>query len=186
MACRGHDESVTSANRGNYVEMLELVANYDAGLKEHIEGNSIFRGMSPEIQNELIASVSDYVMTEIKKEVAEAEFIAVIIDAATDRSAKAQMFTVLRYIRKNGGIGERFLHFTNISGDRSAVSQSENAKQVLIDFNYGSKLVVQTYDGASVMTGEHAVLQAKLPEQYKETIFVHCYAHRLSKYSLPL
>jgi hypothetical protein len=50
-AFRGHDESVTSANRGNYVEMLKLVANYNVGLKEHIEGNSVFRGMSPEIQN---------------------------------------------------------------------------------------------------------------------------------------
>jgi hypothetical protein len=39
----------------------------------------------------------------------------------------------LRYIRKNGGIEERFLHFTNISGDQSAVSQSEHAKQVQID-----------------------------------------------------
>jgi hypothetical protein len=63
----GHDELVTSANRGNYVEMLKLVANYNAGLKEHIEGNGVFHGMYPEIQNKLIASESEYTAHEIKK-----------------------------------------------------------------------------------------------------------------------
>ena len=63
----GHDDLVTSASRGNYVEMLKLVANYDAGLKEHIEGNGVFHGMSPEIQNKLTASESEYTANEIKK-----------------------------------------------------------------------------------------------------------------------
>jgi hypothetical protein len=33
LAFRGHDESETSDNRGNYVEMLKLLGNYDADMK---------------------------------------------------------------------------------------------------------------------------------------------------------
>jgi hypothetical protein len=40
--------------------------------------------------------------------------------------------------------------------------------------------VAPTYDGAAVVAGEHAVLQVKIREQYKEAIFVHCYAQRLN------
>jgi predicted LPLAT superfamily acyltransferase len=101
LAFRGHDESLTSANKGNYVEVLKLVAIYNASHKEHIEGNDVFRGMFPETQNELIASVSEYMMTEIKEEVSEAEFVALIIDEAINIGAKAQMSTVLRYIMTN-------------------------------------------------------------------------------------
>jgi hypothetical protein len=54
------------------------------------------------------------------------------------------MSTVLRYLHKNGDVEGRLLHFTNISEDRSAVSLFEHAKQVLIEFNCGSKLVAQT------------------------------------------
>jgi hypothetical protein len=46
LAFRGHDESVTSVNRGNYVEMQKLVANYDAGFRAHIEGNCVFRKLT--------------------------------------------------------------------------------------------------------------------------------------------
>jgi hypothetical protein len=33
LAFRGHDESETSDNRGNYVEMLKLLGNYEADMK---------------------------------------------------------------------------------------------------------------------------------------------------------
>ncbi|KAJ4437641.1 hypothetical protein ANN_17786 [Periplaneta americana] len=51
---------------------------------------------------------------------------------------------------------------------------------ILNDFNCGSKPVAQTYDGAAVMAGEHGGLQAKILSQYKQTIFMHCYAHKLN------
>ncbi|KAF3835860.1 hypothetical protein F7725_028418 [Dissostichus mawsoni] len=33
---RGHDESVTSSNKGNYIELLDLVAEYDSDLHTHL------------------------------------------------------------------------------------------------------------------------------------------------------
>jgi hypothetical protein len=57
--------------------------------------------MSPEIQNELITSVSECMMNEIKKEVSEAEFVALTVDEATHEST---MSTVLRYLHRNGDV----------------------------------------------------------------------------------
>jgi hypothetical protein len=91
-----------------------------------------------------------------------------IVGEATDVSTKVQMSTVLSCLCKNGDIEERFLHFTNISENRSAVSLFGHAKQVLIEFNCVSKLVAQTYDGAAVMAGQHVGLKAKLRNRRKQ------------------
>jgi hypothetical protein len=75
LAFRGHDESETSVNRGSYVEMLKLLGNYDADLKFLVENLGVFRGLSPEIQNYIIASVSECMVGEIKREVSETAFV---------------------------------------------------------------------------------------------------------------
>lgn len=180
LAFRGHDESDTSTNRGNYVEFMKVLGHYDSDLKSLIENKGVFRGLSPQIQNDIIDSVSKYMELEIKREVSEAPFVAIILDEATDISMKAQISSVLRFVSENGQIQERFLHFKDISQDRSANALFLHATQVLAEFNCASKLVAQTYDGAAVMAGEHAGLQAKLREVCKDAIFVHCYAHRLN------
>jgi small basic protein len=118
---------------------------------------------------------------EIKLEVSEAVFVALVLDEATDISMNAQISSVLRYVTKNGDVEERFLHFiTDISQHRTANAFFQHAKQVLFVFNCASKLVAQTYDGAAVMASEHAGLQAKLKEHCKDAVFVHCYAHILN------
>lgn len=53
----GHRVFVTSANRGNYVQMLRLLASYSASLKAHTDNNCVYLGLSPEIKNELITLV---------------------------------------------------------------------------------------------------------------------------------
>jgi hypothetical protein len=42
LAFRGHDESETTVNRGNYVEMLKLLGNYVADLKFLVEDKGVF------------------------------------------------------------------------------------------------------------------------------------------------
>ena len=68
IAFRGHDESQTSNNQGNYVEMAYLIAKLDDKLQTHLSNATVFCGLSPTIQNDLINSVSHVVLAEIKKE----------------------------------------------------------------------------------------------------------------------
>jgi hypothetical protein len=73
-------------------------------------------------------------------------------------SMKPQMSTVLRYQYRNGNTEEIYRYQWG-----SICSQYVmQAKQVFMEFKCGSKLLAQTYDGAAVMAGEHAGLQAKL------------------------
>jgi hypothetical protein len=106
LAFRGHDESETSVNRGKHVEMLKVLGNYDADLKCLVENKGVFRGLSLEIQNDIIVSVSECMVREIKREVSETAFVSSVVDEATDISMKAQVSFALRYVSKNGDVSQ--------------------------------------------------------------------------------
>lgn len=180
LAFRGHDESANSLNRGNYVELLHERAEMDPELQAHLNNSTVFSGLSSDIQNDIISSISEYMYREIKKDVSQAPFVAVILDEATDISTKSQLSTVIRYVNSDGSIEERFLGFRNISEDRSANALAQHVFNTLMDFDCEKKLVAQTYDGAAVMAGQHSGLQVRVREKCPQAIFVHCYAHRLN------
>lgn len=102
------------------------------------------------------------------------------MDESTDASNRAQLSTVFRYVSPEGEIQERFLRFTDVSTDRSAVSLSKYLFNILQEFQCGDKLVAQTFDGAAVMSGQHSGLQKLVRDKYDQAIFVHCYGHRLN------
>jgi hypothetical protein len=83
LAFRGNDECETTVNRGNYVEMIKLLGNYDADLKFLVENKGAFRGLSPEIQNDIIASVSECMAREVRREVSETAFVSLIVDESS-------------------------------------------------------------------------------------------------------
>ncbi|XP_063231899.1 zinc finger MYM-type protein 1-like [Bacillus rossius redtenbacheri] len=180
LAFRGHDESTLSLNKGNYIEFLNELAEYDNELKAHLENSTVFTGLSSDIQNDILFSLSDLLIREVKKEISESPFVALILDETTDISVKSQLSSVLRYVTRNGDVEERFLKFVDVSDDRTANGLYQHAIQILEDFKCVDKLVAQTYDGAAVMAGEHGGLQTKLRAVCDQAIFVHCYAHKLN------
>lgn len=64
---QGHDERQESANKGNYRELVDLIARYDDILAEHIENSSVFSDLSKTIQNDLISAIASTIKSEIKK-----------------------------------------------------------------------------------------------------------------------
>ena len=75
---------------------------------------------------------------------------------------------------------ERFLTFFDESSDRSALAISSVVKQILRRYRdtLKDKLIMQTYDGASVMFGHISRVQCLLCEDYP--YFFHCVAHHLN------
>jgi hypothetical protein len=57
-----------------------------------------------------------------------------------------------------------------VSSGRSVNSLFYHAVEILSDFECGSKLIAQTYDGATCMVSQHAGAQAKVREQYPNAI----------------
>nr|XP_015919850.2 zinc finger MYM-type protein 1 [Parasteatoda tepidariorum] len=91
---RGHNEKTSSLNQGNYVETLNLLKLYDPVLAEHFENSTVFKGTSNDIQNELISIISEELIETIKREVEEADFVALILDEALDIRRRSQLSTV--------------------------------------------------------------------------------------------
>lgn len=55
-------------DKGNYKELAEVIARYDALLAEHIDISAVFSGMSNTILNDLMASITSSIK-RLKREV---------------------------------------------------------------------------------------------------------------------
>ena len=79
-------------------------------------------------------------------------------------------------------IVERFLKFSNVSRDCTALGMDEVVKATLSKFGASvkSKLIIQTYDGAAVMSGQLSGLQKRIHQDYPFAFFFHCAAHRFN------
>ena len=90
-------------------------AKYDSLLKQHLltsDRNATY--LSPDLQNELIQSLSDQVF-----EIKEVRYFAAIIDSTIDISRIDQFSLSLRYVTANGDAVERFIQFSELPGAKA-------------------------------------------------------------------
>lgn len=179
LAFRGHREDEESLNKGNYLEILNLLAMEELFMRDHLDTNSVFKGISPDIQNDLIKAVAIVIRENIVRELSEAEFVSIQADETTDVSIKAQLSLIVRYVH-GVLVQERFLGFYDVSADKSAQGLATKIIDVLKECNISNKVICQTYDGASVMAGRHRGVQTLVREYCPQALFVHCYAHQLN------
>lgn len=166
LAFRGHDESKDSENKGNYLELVNFLAEYDSPLRCHLDLATVFIGTSSKIQNDLIQSVADVMTEAMKAEVRKTPFVSVMVDETTDVCNTAQMSYVLRHTT-DGGVKERFFQFGNVSGDKRAEAI---AGQVL---EFLEAVIAQCYDGAAVMASGLNGVQAKINEKIPQALFLY-------------
>lgn len=69
IAQRGHREDSTgSSNRGNFLEILQLVSEYDSIVKQRLVGIHSVKYTSPDFQNEMLEILACIIRDEICKE----------------------------------------------------------------------------------------------------------------------
>lgn len=180
---RGDNESEASDNRGVFFGLVNLVARYDTVLANHLKqggGRGSTTYLSNTVQNELLECCYSVYQDEIMKQIKDAQFLAIMADETTDTSQTTQLVIVFRYLFNNQ-IREQFWGFFNPeSTDAEGISKvllKELAKVIPNDF---SKLIGQTFDGASVMRGNNKGVKVKIQDVYRNAHFVHCYAHQLN------
>ncbi len=178
LALRGHDETETSSNPGIFRGLINLMAELDQVLAHHLATATVFKGTSKTVQNELLDSMYAVYLDHVKEEIRNAEFVSIQSDETTDVACKCQMVTILRYL-VNGEIEERFLSFQEAQV-KTASALTELLQKAIESYNLEEKLISQTYDGASAMSGRHNGVQAKMRNKYPHAHFVHCYAHQLN------
>ncbi|TYH18742.1 hypothetical protein ES288_A05G297400v1 [Gossypium darwinii] len=152
-AFRGHDESSGSKNRGNFLELLSLLASYDEKVEDVLKSapqNASYT--SSTIQKEILQIYAHRVRNVIREEIGDRKF-SIIVDEARDKSKKEQMAIILRFNVIFNVLLQHSFDIQNIRG--------------------------QGYDGASNMRGEFNGLQALILNDCRYAYYVHCFAHHL-------
>ena len=204
LAFRGHRESLIDdpeANKGNFLESLNYLSAYDATTANHLEkvrhqqamtkrrkgGKKGAKGrgskltfLSNDTQNNLINIIGKEIASQIVKEIGSCRAWALIADTTPDVSHHEQLSICARIVNRHGKCSEHLLSCKRAYGTKAMelynlISETLISKGVSFD-----KLVAQTYDGASNMSGCYNGLQAIIKEKVGEHVaFVHCYAHTL-------
>ncbi len=138
-------------------------------------GGGRLTGVCPEIQNDLISCLDNVIV----KEIDDCIFLSVQVDKTSDVSTKEQVSMVAR-LDTGTEIVKRQLGFVDVSLNRNAAAISQVHKDKLGQYsNIKEKLIMQTYDVASVMSGHINGVQTLVHQQYPFAHFVHCAAHSL-------
>ncbi|XP_024986255.1 zinc finger MYM-type protein 1-like [Cynara cardunculus var. scolymus] len=180
LAFRGHDESETSNNRGNFIELLQFLADHDKSI-ETVTFKNVAENLkltSSDFQKAILNAVATETMELILSDIGD-DFFSVHVDECYDVSVKKQMSVVVRYVDTRGHIIERFLGIEHVPN-----ATSIPLKTALDDLfsRHGlsiSNLRGQSYDGASNMQGELGGLKKLILDENRSAYYVHCFAHQL-------
>lgn len=182
IAFRGHREDEASKNKGNFIEILQLVANHDEVVRNRLSilpKNAMYT--SAQIQNELLDIMAEMVRDSITSEVQNAGVFSILADESKDISKQEQLVLILRYVHKETcTVHERFLTYVKAESF-NAESLSAYIIKTLQKYKLDpSSLVSQGYDGASVMSGSCTGVQQRIKAHAPNAIYIHCYAHCLN------
>ncbi|XP_073119737.1 uncharacterized protein [Henckelia pumila] len=179
-AFRGHDESYSSHNRGNFLELVNFQAELCKEIGDIVLSKAAKNAkyIAPSIQQEILKIIADLVRSKIRDEIEDAKF-CILVDEATDESHKTQMALVLRYVDVDGVVRERFMEVVVVDDTNSITLKTQicnilSHHKLLVENMRG-----QGYDGASNMRGEWNGLQALFLRDCPYAYYVYCFAHRL-------
>ncbi|KAL4123082.1 hypothetical protein QTP88_015314 [Uroleucon formosanum] len=133
------------------------------------------------IQNEIIGSCHEIILSEIVNEVNNSKCFLVIADETADVAGIEQFSICVRYFdSKTKIVKEQFLKFVpvmDLSGSALASIIINELTEMKIEVQY---LRGQGYDGAASMSGRFNGVQACIKKEYKTAIYVHCSSHSLN------
>lgn len=184
LALRGSNEDIGSPSNGNYLGLLELVAEYDDFLKHHIQkhanhGSGHTNYLSSTICDELVEQMGQHVLLEITTRIKESRYYSISLDSTPDEGHVDQLTLVFRYMEKGNPV-ERFVKFMPNQGHKA-----QDMFDGLMDFldNNGLDLAHcrgQSYDNAAAMSGRYNGLQAKVMERNNHAAWIPCAGHSLN------
>ncbi|XP_039815744.1 zinc finger MYM-type protein 1-like [Panicum virgatum] len=119
-AFHGHDESSSSLNKGNFLEMLDWYKKKNNEVRvafdELCPKNA--RMTSSEIQKDLTQSCALEISKVIKEEIG-GNLFSILIDESRDISIAEQMAVIVRFVNKKGMVVERFLGLKHVEDTTS-------------------------------------------------------------------
>lgn len=166
LAFRGTDERLGERRNGNYLGLLELLAEYDPLLKDHINrmanlSKSKTSYLSKDICNEVLTVMANRVIEEIIRQIKTNKYFSISVDSTPDITHQDQLTVILRYCNNKGLPVERFVGFYNIGHGAQELEQC--VMDMLKSFNLDiQNCRGQSYDNASNMSSRYSGLQARI------------------------
>ena len=133
LACRGHDESDESSNKGNFLALLTWLAENNKDAKKVVLDNALGNNqmIAPTIQKELINSYTKEITKLLIDEIGD-DYFGILADESSNVSQKEQMALCLHYVNKNGKIREQFLGIVHVE-DTTTLSLKNAIEMLLMD-----------------------------------------------------
>ncbi|XP_052623338.1 uncharacterized protein LOC128128439 [Lactuca sativa] len=187
LAFRGTNEKIYEENNGNFLTIIEMIAEFDLIMQEHIrrindkEIHNHYLGHN--MQNELISLLGEEVKTKIIKKVREAKYFSIILDCIPDTSHKEQMSIILQCLDLSTTpieVKEYFLGFLvvdNTTGKDLYDAIVDEIKNIGLDIN---DVRGQGYDNGSNMKGKHQGIQKRLLDINPKAFYTPCGCHSLN------
>lgn len=176
LALRGHNESADTLDENLY-QLLLLHSENNRPMKEWLSKREY---ISPDIVNDLMTTMGQFVLRNILAKVKQAMWYAVIADEAIDVSHNEVMCISVRWVDVNYDIHENVLGLVQLP-DTKSETLFRVIKDVLI--RHTPSLLMrceQAYDGAANMSGIRSGVQALVNKECDRALYVHCLAHSLN------
>lgn len=187
LSFRGKNEKWSSNLKGNFKDLVLLMAKNSAPLSDHIEqiklkGKQEKSFITWKRQNQLIEAISEDISIQIRLALKKAQMFSITVDSTFDASRKEQVSFVIRYVDEiSGQIHERLLAIKE-----SPVTTGKDLFELFLtvmnynSLNWKTDLIGQSYDGGSNMRGHYNGLQAHIRKESPKALFIWCHAHRLA------
>ncbi|XP_054938993.1 zinc finger MYM-type protein 1 isoform X3 [Physeter macrocephalus] len=179
---RGNDQSVSSVNKGNFLELLEIRAKDKGEEIFRLTNSQVDFYNSTQIQNDIIEIIKTEMLQEIVNEINVSSAFSIICDETTDSATKGQFSICVRYPQKTSKailIKERFLGFIDVeemTGTNLHRSIKTYLQQIGVDLD---KIRGQAYDSTSNWRGKFNKIAAEFKKEEPRALYLHCYAHFL-------
>ena len=184
LAFRGSSERVGSPQNGNFLGILELLAEYDTFLAEHIQkrvnkGKGHVSYFSSTVCEEFIDAIATKVLNIIISEIKQAKYYSVSVDSTPDIANVDQLTIIFRYVLPDGPV-ERFVKFMPTRGHTG-----HQLADILLEFIEDNGISLkdlrgQSYDNAANMSGKYKGMQAIIKERNHQAEYIPCVAHSLN------
>ncbi|XP_069397049.1 zinc finger MYM-type protein 1 isoform X3 [Delphinus delphis] len=179
---RGNDQSVSSVNKGNFLELLEIRAKDKGEEIFRLTNSQVDFYNSTQIQNDIIEIIKTEMLQDIVNEINVSSAFSIICDETTDSATKGQFSICVRYPQKTSKailIKERFLGFIDVeemTGTNLHRSIKTYLQQIGVDLD---KIRGQAYDSTSNWRGKFNKIAAEFKKEEPRALYLHCYAHFL-------